>query len=303
MPEGDPKDLPDPPKYLKGWRIPKPDQIIHVSENPIGVKADGVIEYKYFSVDPKWTEDKYITAVEARPGNTSVVHHIIAYVRPPKKGRSREDNFEHNEMLVGYAPGSDPNILRDGVAMFVPAGSTLLFEMHYTPNGSPQEDLSYIGLKFTEKKNVTKQLRGGIAINQEFQIPPQAENHEVKAYYRSRQDELLKTMTPHMHLRGKAFRYVARYPDGSREILLDVPRYDFNWQLSYELAEPKFLPKGTVIQCTGWFDNSEKNLVNPAPHETVRWGQQRFEEMMIGFFTVVDPDPKPKTNDAAAVSK
>ncbi|MCA9213246.1 MAG: redoxin domain-containing protein [Planctomycetales bacterium] len=287
MPQGDPTDMPPPPTFVKGWRIPKPDQIIHCSEQPVFVKAQGVIDYKYFEIDPGWTEDKYITAAEARPGTSSVVHHIIAYVRPPG---TEEFDFKHAQMVVGYAPGSDPTLLRNGVAMRVPAGSKLLFEMHYTPNGSEQTDHSYIGIKFTDKSKVTKELRGGVAIQPEFEIPPHADNHEVVAYYRSKRDELLLDMTPHMHLRGKAFRYEAIYPNGSKEVLLDLPRYDFNWQLSYELAEPKLLPKGTVIRCTGWYDNSTKNPVNPEPNKPVRWGRQSWEEMMIGFFTTVDAD-------------
>ena len=161
MPKGDKKDLPEPPTFIEGWRMPRPDQVIHVSEKPISVQAEGVIEYKYLRVDPGWDEDKYITASEARPGNTSVVHHIIAYVITPEM---QDLNFEKTQMLVGYAPGSDPNILRDGIAMHVPAGSQLLFEMHYTPNGSKQEDHSYIGLKFTDKSKVKRILRGAVAI-------------------------------------------------------------------------------------------------------------------------------------------
>ena len=174
--------------------------------------------------------------------------------------------------------------------MHIKAGSKLIFEMHYTPNGTAQTDLSYIGVKFTDKKNVKRLLKGAAAINTKFEIPAGQSNHIVRARQKMPNDVLLRDMTPHMHLRGKAFRYEALFPDGKREVLLDVPHYDFNWQLSYKLSEPKLLPKGTVIECTAAFDNSDNNLVNPDSTKPVTWGDQSFEEMMIGFFTGVEVD-------------
>jgi len=297
MPEGDAADLPGPPEFVEGWRIPQPDQIFYMDDDAFEIPAEGVVDYQYFSVDPKWDEDKYIVAAEARPGNRSIVHHIIVYVIAPGESARRSEN---RHMVVGYAPGSNAQILEDGVAIKVPAGGKLLFEVHYTPNGRPHTDRSYVGFKFTEQKNVKKQLRGRMAINTRFRIPPGAAAHEVTANYRSARDELLLSMTPHMHLRGKSFRYEAIYPDKSREILLDVPKYDFNWQLSYELAEPKFIPRGTQIVCTAQFDNSEDNPVNPNPEKTVRWGDQSWEEMMIGFFDVVSPDAVAKPLESKA---
>lgn len=287
MPEGDRADLPQPPQFAEGWQIPKPDQVIHMRDEPFSVPADGVVDYQYFSVDPGWDEDKYVYAAEARPDNHSVVHHIIVYVIPPgPKERSARDR----SMLVGYAPGAQPHVLEHGIAMHVPANSRLLFELHYTPNGSRQSDRSYAGFAFLTKDQVRKHLRGGHASNHKFRIPPGADNEAVTANYRTKRDELLLSMTPHMHVRGKAFRYEAFYPDGNWEVLLDVPRYDFNWQLTYHLETPKLLPKGTRIRCTAWYDNSEANLVNPDPSKEVRWGDQSWEEMMIGFLNVVDPD-------------
>ncbi|MEQ9406952.1 MAG: redoxin domain-containing protein [Fuerstiella sp.] len=285
MPKGDPSQLPDPPEFTAGWRMPQPDQVIKVRDTPFTVPAEGIVDYQYFPVDPGWDEDKYVCAAEARPDNVAVVHHIIAYVIPPgadaRDGKSRR-------ILVGYAPGATPQVLDEGTAIHVPAGSTLVFEMHYTPNGSEQTDLSDIGLKFMDKSDVKKLLRGGAAINTKFEIPAGADRHVVEADYRVRRDARLLDMTPHMHLRGRSFRYEAIYPDGAREILLDVPNYDFNWQLSYKLAEPKRLPKGTVIHCTATFDNSADNPVNPNPDHPVRWGDQSWEEMMIGFFNTTD---------------
>ncbi len=255
-----------------------------MDSKPFEVPAEGVVDYQRFLVDPGWTEDKYIVAAEARPDNRAVVHHILAYIIPPGARR-----LDLRSVLVGYAPGTPPVYYGDGVALRVPSGSRLLFEMHYTPNGRPQKDRSYIGVRFTDKDSVQSLLEGRIAINTRFAIPPGAAHHEVTADYRVRQDELLLSMTPHMHLRGKAFRYEAFYPDGRSEILLDVPRYDFNWQLKYVLAEPKKLPRGTRVRCTAVYDNSERNLVNPDPTKTVHWGDQSWEEMMIGFMDTLTP--------------
>jgi hypothetical protein len=286
-PKGDDADLPAPPEFVEGWRIREPDQVVRMSDEPFDVPAEGVVDYQYYVVDPKWDEDKYIVAAEARPGNRAVVHHVIAYLIPPgvnpRKARSRT-------MLVGYAPGSPPNVLENGLAIHARAGSKLLFEMHYTPNGEEQPDVSYVGFSFTDRECVSKFVRGRAAINDSFAIPPLASDHHVVADYRCKQDELLLKMIPHMHLRGKAFRYEAFYPDERREVLLDVPAYDFNWQLSYVLAAPKRLPEGTRVVCTARYDNSTDNLANPDPSVEVRWGQQSWDEMMIGFFDVVAAD-------------
>ncbi|MEP3479203.1 MAG: redoxin domain-containing protein [Fuerstiella sp.] len=287
MPEGNAKDLPPAPQYTEGWRIAKPDQVISFDEKPFQVPAEGVVDYKYFTVDPGWKEDKYVVAMEARPDNVAVVHHLIAYVIPPgsdgRRGRDRR-------MLVGYAPGATPHILDEGTAMKVKAGSKLIFEMHYTPNGTAQEDHSYIGVKFTDKQNVKRLLVGGAAVNTEFTIPAYASDHPVTATFDVRKDYYLLEMTPHMHLRGKSFQYEATYPNGKKEILLNVPGYDFNWQLTYKLKEPKLMPRGTVLTCRATFDNSEQNPVNPKPNKPVQWGDQSWEEMMIGFFTAVAAD-------------
>ena len=285
MPEGAPADLPALPDFVPGWKFGKPDEIIAMRDKPFQVPAEGVVDYQYFVVDPHWDEDKYVVASEARPENRSVVHHIIVYVMPPGEKRP-----SLRRMLVGYAPGSLPVVLNDGIAMHVPAGSKLLFEVHYTPNGTVQSDRSYVGFRFTEKENVKKHLIGGVAADGEFEIPPNAPDHEVFASHSVNRDTMLLSMTPHMHLRGKAFRYEARYPDGRLETLLNVPKYDFNWQLKYILETPKLLPKGTAIECTAVFDNSDANPFNPNPDVAVKWGDQSFNEMMIGFMDMVAAD-------------
>ena len=285
MPEGAAEDLPAPPKFVEGWKIGVPEQVIYMDEEAFTVPAQGVVDYQRYVVDPGWTEDKYIVAAEARPDNRGVVHHILAFVVPPG---ARRHNLE--SVIVGYAPGSLPMQAEEGMALHVPAGSKILFEMHYTPNGREQADRSYIGVQFTDKENVKQLLKGRIAIENEFLIPPGEAAHEVVAQWRARGEELLLSMTPHMHLRGKSFRYEAIYPDGQREILLDVPHYDFNWQMKYILAEPKLLPKGTRIVCTAVYDNSEGNLANPDSSREIGWGNQSWDEMMIGFFDTVVPE-------------
>ncbi|MCO8124575.1 redoxin domain-containing protein [Stieleria sp. TO1_6] len=282
MPQGELSDLPDPPVFADGWQMQEPHQVFKMRDKPFAVQAEGVLDYQHFVVDPGWKEDKYIVAAEARPDSRSVVHHILVYVIP--KGEKRRD---FRQVLAGYAPGSPPLELTNGVAIHVEAGSKLLFEMHYTPNGTPTEDLSYVGFRFTDKSNVRKRLRGQLAANNKFEIPAGEANHIVKATYVSRQDETLLSMTPHMHLRGKSFRYDVTFPDGREEVLLNVPHYDFNWQLKYTLKDPLSLPKGTQIKCTAVFDNSEDNLTNPDPTKPVRWGDQSFEEMMIGFMDTI----------------
>jgi peroxiredoxin len=282
MPAGNLAQAPPAPEFATGWRIPAPDQVFYMSDKPFEVPAEGVVDYQYFEVDPGFTEDKYIWAAEARPENPAVVHHIIVFIKVPGQEDPRAGG-----MVDAYAPGSQPRILNNGLAIRVPAGSKLLFEMHYTPNGSPQKDRSHIGIKFLDKQNVRKLVYGNLALNEEFVIPANASHHEVTATRHIDVDMMLLNLSPHMHLRGKAFRYEAQYPDGTRETLLDVPHYDFNWQLTYELVEPKLLPKGTQIHCTAAFDNSAGNPANPDPNKEVRWGEQSWEEMMIGFFDVI----------------
>ncbi len=261
-PRGDPKDLPPTPPLEEGWRI-KPD-VVFTMPKPFTVPAEGTVAYQYFTVDPGFKEDKWVCASEARPGNRAVVHHLVVNVQPPGSKPFGPQNFPF-DFLAGGAPGSPPLQLRDGEAKLIPAGSKLVFQVHYTPNGTVQTDRSRIGLMFADPKTVRKVIRSEVAINYRFRIPPGAANHRVEADYRFGQDSILYALFPHMHLRGKSFRFEAIYPDKKREILLDVPRYSFDWQNQYILAEPKRMPEGTILHCTGVFDNSADNLSNPDP--------------------------------------
>jgi peroxiredoxin len=289
-PEGNPADLPPPRQFVQGWRIPEPDRVVYMSETPFTIKAEGEVRYQYFVVDPGFTEDKWVKAAECMPGNRAVVHHIIVGIAPPD-GRPRKSGLEvDSDWLVATAPGARPLLLPEGYAKRIPAGSKLVFQMHYTPNGSVQQDRSSVGLVFADPAAVRKEVGTWKAATRGFLIPPHAENHKVEAWHTFSKDSLMLAMFPHMHLRGKSFRYEAQYPDGRSEILLDVPHYDFGWQNTYIFAEPKLMPAGTRLHCVAHFDNSENNLANPDPTDTVRWGDQTWEEMMIGYFDMALAD-------------
>lgn len=293
-PLGDPKDLPEPPKFVEGWQIGQPDVVIAMSETPYSVPATGVIPYQYFVVDPGFKEDKWIEAAECRIGNRAVVHHIIVGIKDGDDAASHVTQIR-NAWITAAAPGSLPLVLPDGFAKLIPAGSKLVFQMHYTPNGTAQTDISSVGFKFADPETVRKAVGTTEVINRDFiqgkiKIPAGAENHEIKALYRFRNDSLMLSMFPHMHLRGKSFRYTASYPNGDSEILLDIPNYDFNWQNGYHFPEPKKIPAGTVLECVAHYDNSEKNFANPKPEKAVYWGDQTWEEMMIGYFDMALAD-------------
>jgi peroxiredoxin len=286
-PKGDPVNLPKPVEYLKGWQLSqKPDVVFDMRDEPFTVPAEGIVRYKYFRVDPGFEEDKWIKAAEVLPDNRAVVHHVLVFVRPPDgRGFGASGDF-----LVGYVPGLRARSLPDGMAKLIPAGSELIFQMHYTPVGSEQQDMSKVGLTFAEPKDVTHLVMTTKAAKRAFAIPPYAENHRLEATSRSHTgDLLLLSMMPHAHLRGKSFRYEAVLPDGKRETLLDVPAYDFNWQTSYRLDKPKTLAAGTKIHVVAHYDNSENNPANPDPSVTVRWGDQTWHEMMIGYFDIAIP--------------
>ncbi len=298
--EGDAKDLPPQPKFAQGWNIGKPDVVLTAREYE--VPAEGTINYQYFVIPTNFKEDRWIQAAEVRPGNRAVVHHVIAFVTEPgEMGRGRGAFARDGIMgLVGFAPGESAVSLPDGEAKLVKAGSLLVLQMHYTTNGKAQKDQTSIGLIFA-KKPVQKIRMGGSALNRSFVIPAGADSHEVVSRYTFKQDSHITDVMPHMHLRGKDFIYRLIYPDGKSKIILAVPKWDFNWQTRYEFAEPLAAPKGTRIECTAHFDNSTKNKWNPDATKAIRWGQQTWEEMMIGFigFTLDEQNLQTATPAAA----
>ncbi len=305
-PKGEDKDLPPAPKFTEGWTIGNPDAVIEMAEE-YTVPADGEVPYLYFSMPTGFTEDKWIQAMEIRPGNRSVVHHVIAYAqdasikdRTPggegelRQGRTHLGGITPNKTGITYSPDS---------ARLIKKGSNIVFQMHYTTNGVATKDRTKIGFVFAKEPG-KKMLMTGNAINVRFAIPAGADNHEVKASKTFDEDVLITSFMPHMHVRGKAFSYTAVYPDGRSEVLLNVPKYDFNWQHTYIPKSPIALPKGTRLDCVAYFDNSAKNKYNPDPTKPVHWGDQTWEEMMIGWFTYTRAETaKGALNPASSTGK
>lgn len=288
-PEGNPSDLPEPRVFTTGWQLSKePDAVFAMSETPFDIPADAGekgVKYQNFTIDPHFEEDKWVIGAEVQPGNRAIVHHIIVYMLPPGAQDRRQEVF-----LAAYVPGLRTRAIPDGAAKRIPKGSQLRFQVHYTPNGTPQQDLSRVGFLYTDPSQVTDEIITTEAANVRFALQPNERNQEVTARSsKASRDFTLLSMSPHMHLRGQAFRFELEKPDGSREVLLDVPNYDFNWQTSYQLAEPMTIPAGGRIHCVALFDNSEQNLANPDPARTVYWGDQSWEEMMIGYFDIMVP--------------
>ena len=313
-PEGNPAEMPKLPAFPEGWQIGKPDQVFEILTD-YEVPARGTIDYQYFEVPTNFTEDRWMQAGEVRAGDRAHVHHIIVYVRDPltntrpavvsvrpilSAGQAPTPAVPRaaqpvprtqprppsggDAMLVNWAVGEDAPVFLPGTAKRIPAGSTLIFQVHYTTNGTPGRDRSKLGL-ILAKEPPTREIRTGLISNPLFAIPPGASNHVVEAEASFADDVKVWSMHPHMHLRGKDMTYTATYPDGRQQVLLGVPKFDFGWQTDYWLAEPIALPKGSKLHVSAHFDNSLANKANPDPTATVRWGDQTWEEMMIGFFT------------------
>ncbi len=287
-PLGDARTIDVPAKADGAWQAGRePDLVVAMRDAPFDVPAQGTVDYKYFTVDPKLTEDRWISMAEVQPGDRAVVHHVLVLVRPPEGSPAGAGG---GEFLAGYVPGMRATPYPEGMAKLIPKGSKLVFQLHYTPNGTPRRDLSRIGLYFADPDEITHVVVTSRAAENRFSIPPNEGDHKVEASSPSSPaDLLLLSMMPHMHLRGKSFTYEAVMPGGRRTTLLDVPRYDFNWQTSYRLAEPLAMPAGSRMHCVARFDNSTDNPANPDPGATVRWGDQTWNEMMIGYFDVAVP--------------
>jgi mono/diheme cytochrome c family protein len=282
--EGDPKDLPPAPEYTEGWRIGKPDQTFSIPEQP--VPADGVVSYQYLTVPTNFKEDRWITAAEIRSTGHEVVHHVIVFVQEP--GTTRAEG----RLLVGFAPGEQPAMFAPGFAKKIPAGSNLVFQVHYTPNGTATKDISTVGLIYAKTPPKYAVVTRPV-LEVRFVIPAGDPNYEVRSSYTFTEPAHLYSFMPHMHLRGKDFVYRAVFPDGTSKILLSVPKYDFSWQTYYVAKEPVAVPKGTRIECLAHYDNSTNNKFNPDPTKAVRWGDQTWEEMMIGWMSFVYDNPPP----------
>lgn len=283
-PKGDEKQLPPPAKFPEEWSIGKPDVVVSMAEE-YKVPAKGVLPYRQFIVDPGFEEEKWVQMAECRPGNRAVVHHIIVYILHP--GRLiLYDKDGSVATLVGWAPGDMPAKYDKGTAKRIPAGSKLMFEVHYTPNGKEEVDRSSVGIIFADKPPEYV-VETNILANMKMRVPPKIPSHREDFTYTFKEEAQLISFMPHMHLRGTAARYVATYPDGRTETLLSVPHWDFEWQTLYRFAEPKPMPKGTKVTWTAWWDNSADNPRNPDPSKEVKWGLQTWDEMHNGWMEVV----------------
>lgn len=269
------RPLADPPRELAdGWRIGKPDVVFRMPRE-FTVPAQGAVRYQYFTTPTNFEQDVWVQAAECRPGNRAAVHHIIVFSKERGAGKAPV-------WIAATAPGADPVVFPEGVGRKIPAGAELMWQMHYTPTGKEERDRSEIGLVFCKEPPRHSVQTYGIA-NHSFRIPPGAASHEVVSQVPVIKDTVLLAFMPHMHLRGKDFLYEVVYPDNRRETLLSVPQYDFNWQHTYRLETPLRIPRGATIRCVAHFDNSADNPANPDAAQTVRWGDQTWEEMMIGY--------------------
>ena len=306
-PKGDPKDLPAAPRFTEGWEIGTPD-IVFSMPSEFEVPASGTVAYQYFQVPTNFKEDKWIQAVEVRPGARSVVHHVLVFCREPGEPRppgfvqitpklsafggahGHEDPHAARRpqgpgaLLGTTAPGTNAMVFSPGTAILVKAGAVLLFQIHYTTNGVATKDRSSVGLIFA-KQPPEQEMRNSAFVNPLFVIPAGAANEKVESAIQFDQDSHIWALFPHTHLRGKSWEYRLVYPDGRSETVLSVPKYDFNWQMYYVFSQPLAVPKGTRLEATARYDNSAGNRWNPDPGVDVRWGEQTWQEMQYSGIT------------------
>jgi hypothetical protein len=299
-PEGDPKDLPTTPTFVEGWHNGTPDAVLEMLED-YAVPARGTIEYEHFYIPTNFAEERWLRAIEARPGNRALVHHILVFYEAPPDGpraapviqpnrqdsrvsprgagnRPPRDTGLPSRLLATYAPGTNPQVFPAGTAIRLAPGGMLHLQMHYTANGTPGTDRSRVGLYFA-KEPPAEEMRPGQFLNGQFTIPPGAVNHEVTTDVEFLQDATVWGLFPHTHVRGKRWSYSLIDKDGTMKTLLSVPKYDFNWQTYYMFSEPIRVQKGSKIVSTAWYDNSAANRSNPDPTSAVKWGDQTWEEM------------------------
>jgi hypothetical protein len=313
-PQGDPKELPAPPQFTDGWRIGKPDVILEMQED-YSVPANGTIEYEYFYIPTNFSDAKWLQAIEVRPGNRELVHHVLAFYEappdgpriapvlkfipehvklPPRKPGSRPARkpVGPSRLIASYAPGTDPQVFRPGTALRLAPGGVLELQMHYTANGTVGTDRTRVGMIFA-KEPPQHEIRAGQFLNATLSIPAGAPNHQVDTEVAFLDEVTLWGIFPHTHVRGKRWDYKVAMPDGSTRPLLAVPNYDFNWQTYYMFKEPLTLPKGARILASAWYDNSDKNPSNPDPKAEVKWGDQTWEEMQYTgiLYTIRNPQP------------
>jgi hypothetical protein len=303
-PEGNTADLPQTPKFVEGWQIGQPDLVFKMVQ-PITVPADGTVPYLYVTIPTNLEQDVWIRGVELKPTDRRVVHHIISDLvendgKPadptPKFTRDRTRTDIPSGLGAGLVPGRLYEAFEEGIVRKIPAGADIVLQMHYTTIGEEVLDQTEVGILLAKEPTTQSRLvSGGSMPNSRFEIPPGHPNYEVTAQKTFDRDTYLTNLYPHMHVRGKDVQYRIIYPDGREELVLNVPKYDFNWQTRYQLAEPKFMPKGSTLKVIAHYDNSPANRYNPDPTQTVRWGDQTWEEMLIGYYGTMDSPPPART--------
>lgn len=294
-PRGDDKELPKPTAWVKGWNMGKPDLVLQMPKE-YEVPADGSLPYQHFTIDPGFKEDMWVEKAEARPGPgaAGVVHHVVVYILKPGSDQPF-DNEGNMNILVGWAPGDLALSCPSDTGLRIPKGSKLMFELHYTPNGTAVKDRSAIGIIFRKTKPKYELLMNSF-MNESIRIPPREQHYRAETTMRFRADARILSLVPHMHWRGKDYFYELIYPNGRKQTLLSVPRWDFNWQNAYVFAEPIKVPKGARLHAVAHWDNSRNNPYNPDPNKEVRFGLQTWEEMMVGWcvYTWEQPDTAEK---------
>ena len=304
-PKGEQADLPTVPHFAEGWSIGEPDLIFTMLE-PFEVPADGTVPYSYVTVPTNLQSDTWISAHEFRPGDRRVLHHVIAQVleddgQPAsaevKLRRDRSRTRAKGARIGGYVPNRLGTVYEEGVAVKLPAGADIEAQMHYTTIGEQATDQSSWGVVLA-KTAASKRRRagGGQVANLMFRIEPGNPSYEVRASRTIDEDLYLDNMMPHMHVRGRSAKYIVKFPDGREEVALWVPNYDFNWQLRYQLEKPIFMPSGSILEAVFTYDNSSNNRFNPDPAAEVGWGDQTWEEMMLGYYGTVEAPERQTTN-------
>lgn len=282
------------------WTLGEPDIVLQVP--PQTIPATGLVDYRYVPVELNLDRDIWVRAVEFVPGDEKVLHHVIAYLSSPadKTSRASTDEGDRDESIAGFAPGRQPDQFRDNSGRLIRKGSNLLLQMHYTTYGKETVDETEVGLYVLDEPP-EHVMAGGVAGQRRFMIPAHAKEHKLEGVQRIEKDAYLYSMTPHMHYRGKYMSFTAEYPDGTSEVILSVPKYEFNWQFSYQLQEPLFLPAGTRLVARGAMDNSQQNRFNPDPSKPVLFGLQTKHEMFFGFTTLryVGDTPEAATDNTS----
>lgn len=330
---GDDKALPPKPVFATGWEIGTPDAIVSMPVD-FTVPASGMVEYQYFEIPTNFTEDKWVSAIEFMPGAREVVHHVLVYARPPAAAPTsapaatpaappaaaarplfvQKPEYETppdpprmdtrygpprrlGTLIGGTAPGTNVMTFPKGTALRIRAGTVLTFQMHYTAHGHEMKDRTSVGFRFaTEAPD--EEMRMSAFINGSFTLPAGAKDVAVATELEPTEPVLIWGLLPHTHLRGTRWKYTLEKPDGSSQVVLDVPQYDFNWQTYYFFKTPLEIPAGGKLKSVAWYDNSASNKHNPDATKDVKWGDQTWEEMQYTGYLYTVPSrrlkPTPK---------